>query len=326
MLRNPGPGPANRLNPGQYVAVVFSATAPCTTGLSTWITRVKQSNDFSGTGNDFTRTGTDPQVNVMAGGGGVKLPSSIQFTGQPTDTQVNHIIDPAVQVTVTDACNNPESAIAVTMSLATNPGGAGTLSSASNMLSETTDSGGVATFGDLSIDKSSSGYQLKATAGSLTATSNAFDITSFSVDCTAEGPCHTDTPVTSGASSVSVNADGGTGTLSVTFESVALDCGTNFGGVGATITIDPPQGSPAPPSITVTFDDTISPTLQDSYPVCKTVESDAGTTTEIVPFCSDNPVPALPCVDEQSISFHGSQPPTLHTVMLITQTDPRTLH
>src|SRR6266516_1246136 len=123
MLRNPGPGPANRLNPGHYVAVVFRATAPCTTGLSTWITRVKQSNDFSGTGNDFTRTGTDPQVNVMAGGGGGKLPLSSQFTGQPTDTQVNHIIDPAVQVTVTDACNNPESAIAVTMSLATNPGG-----------------------------------------------------------------------------------------------------------------------------------------------------------------------------------------------------------
>jgi hypothetical protein len=327
MLRNPGPGPSNRLNPGQWVTVRFDATASCVTASYPWDTRVKQSNDFSGTGNDFTQVGNDPSSTVSAGGGGVQLPSSIQFSAQPSDTQVNDLITPAVQVTVTDACNAPVSGIAVTMSLGTNPGEAGTLSSVSNMLTQTTDNG-VATFGDLSINKSSSGYKLKATAGSLTATSAAFDVTSFSVDCNG-GPCHTDTPVTSGTSSVSVNADGGIGTLSVTFESVPLGCpdfGTNQA-VGGTVTIDPPQGSPPPDSITVTFDDTINtyPPFQDSYPVCKTVESQTGTTTEIVPFCDATPVP--PCITEQTISFHGGgQKPTLHTVMLITQTDPRTLH
>src|SRR5205823_1524358 len=64
MLRNPGPGPANRLTPGQYVTVTFNATAPCTAGSRTWTTRVKQSNDFSGTGNDFTRSVSDPTVTV----------------------------------------------------------------------------------------------------------------------------------------------------------------------------------------------------------------------------------------------------------------------
>jgi hypothetical protein len=319
ILRNPGPGPANRLNPGEYVTVQFDARAPCVAPTSSWITRVKQSNDFSGTGNDFTRSGPDPVVAVT----GVCTVTSISFTVQPSDTKVDATISPAVEVTVANQYNNPFPNVAVTMSLGTNPGGAGTLA---GTLSQTTNGSGVATFDDLSINHSSSGYTLVAAAGSLTKTSDPFDITSASVGCDVaiSEDCHTS--ATSGTSTVSVNADGGTGTLSVTFESVPLDCGSNFGGVGATITIDPPQGSPPPPSITVTFDDTISPTLQDSYPVCKTVESESGTTTEIVPFCSDNPVPALPCVDEQSIRFHGSQPPTLHTVLLITQTDPRTLH
>ncbi|MDP9331555.1 MAG: hypothetical protein M3P11_13090 [Actinomycetota bacterium] len=323
MLRNPGPGPSNRLNPGQYVTVQFAATASCTTGNYSWDTRVKQSNDFSGTGNDFTQVGSDPVSTVAAGGGGVRAPSSVQFTVQPSDAQVNESIAPAVQVTVNDFCNAPEPDVAVTMSLGTNPGAAGTLA---GTLSQTTNGSGVATFDDLSIDKSSSGYKLKATAGSLTTTSDAFDITSASVGCNG-GDCHTS--ATSGTSTVTVNADGGTGTLSITFESVPLGCpdfGTNQA-VGGTVTIDPPQGSPPPPSITVTFDDTINtyPPFQDSYPVCKTVESETGTTTEIVPFCDATPVP--PCITEQTISFHGGgQKPTLHTVMLITQTDPRTLH
>jgi hypothetical protein len=248
-------------------------------------------------------------------------PADVQFTVQPTDTEVDAAITPAVEVTVTDSFANPVPSTSVSMDIAANPG-PGILS---GNAAQNTDSNGVATFNALSIDTSSSGYTLAASVSpTLGATSNPFDITSFSVDCNG-GPCHTGT-VTSGTHSVSVNADGGTGTLSITFESQPLDCGTDFGGVGANITLDPPQGSPAPPSITVTFDDTISAPFQNSYPVCKTVESGEGTTTEIVPFCSDNPVPALPCVDEQSIRFHGSQPPTLHTVMLITQTDPRTLH
>jgi hypothetical protein len=246
-------------------------------------------------------------------------PADVQFTAPPTDTVAGATITPAVEVTVTDSYGNPLPGTPVSMDFGANPGG-GTLS---GNASQNTDSNGVATFNALSIDTSSSGYTLVASVSpTLQDTSDPFDITSFSVDCNG-GSCHTGT-ITSGTHSVSVNADGGTGTLSVTFESQPLDCGPDFGGVGANITLNPPQGSPPPPSITVTFDDTISAPFHDSYPVCKTVESGEGTTTEIVPFCSDNP--ALPCVDEQSIRFHGIEAPTLHTVMLITQTDPRTLH
>jgi hypothetical protein len=417
MLRNPGPGPTNRLNPGQYVTVKFDAIAPCQPGTSYgWTTRVKQSNDFSGTGNDFTRTGSDPTETVTgtcstgaasityvsgfapsdtsAGGtmatveakvvdntnnpvsgdavalsstpsGAVSgtlsattdingiatfssvtvstvvqqnvqltategtnghfvdayfnitpgAPANVQFTVQPTDTLVNATISPAVEVTVTDTYGNGTPGIPVTMSIGAGPGnlsGGGPVN---------TVSGGVATFSGLSIDQSSSDYTLVATANALTQTSALFDITSFSVDCNG-GLCRTDTPIISGTHSVSVNADGGIGTLSITFESQPpLGCPAS-GGVGASITLDPPQGSPAPPSITVTFDDTITGSLQNSYPVCKTVNE--GPPENPVPFCENNP--ALPCVQEQEIQFHGTQPPTLHTVMLITQTDPKSYH
>jgi hypothetical protein len=419
MLRNPGPGPTNRLTPGQSVTVAFNATAPCTAGSKTWTTRVKQSNDFSGTGNDFTRsTATDPVVlvtgacstgaasifyvtgpsNTTAGGtmatveakvidnngdpvsgdsvtlsssdpnisgtltastavgtgvatfsnvqvgtlaGSYTLtateanasnsvsapfnvtpgsPATIQFTGQPSVTQVNDPITPDVQVTVTDANHNGVPGISVSMAIGAGPG------ALNGPGPQTTDNTGMATFAGLSIDQSSSNYTLVATAGSLSATSDPFVITSISVPCDG-GPCQTGT-ITSGASSVSVNADGGFGTLSVTFESVPLDCGPDFGGVGATITIAPPQGSPPPPSITVIFDDTINPPFQNSYPVCKNVEDENGNQIgdpHTVPFCSDNGG-VLPCISQQEIRFHGDQPPTLHTVMLITQTDPKSLH
>jgi hypothetical protein len=321
MLRNPGPGPSNRLNPGEYVTVQFYATAPCLAGSSySWDTRVKQSNDFSGSGNDFTQVGDDPVSSVVVGGPGDHNPASIAFTVQPSDTLVNDLIAPAVQVTVSDACTNPEPDIAVAMSLGTNPGGLGHLLGASPP--QTTNGSGVATFSNLSIDHSSSGYTLVASAGSLTATSDPFDITSDTTNCTG-GSCSVSATSDNGESSVTVVSNG-TGTLSVTFESVPLDCSSTGGTfqVGVTFTIDPPSTATA---VTATFDDTILPPFADQYPVCKTVEQGGVTTTHIVPFCSDNgDIPA--CVDSQEIQFHGSAPTTLHTVVRMTPTDPKTYH
>lgn len=320
MLRNPGPGPSNRLNPGQYVTVQFAATASCTTGSYSWDTRVKQSNDFSGTGNDFTQVGSDPVSSVAAGGGGVRVPASVQFTVQPSDTLVNHPIAPAVQVTVKDFCNAPEPDVAVTMSLGTNPGGLGTLA---GTLSRTTNSSGVATFDDLSISHSSSGYTLVASVNpSLTDTSIPFVITSDTANCATE-TCTVSAISDDGNSSVTVVSNG-TETLSVTFESVPLDCGSSGETfqVGVTFTIDPPSDAT---QVTATFDDTILPPFADHYPVCKTKTVGTVTTTHIVPFCSDNgDIP--PCVDSQEIQFHGTAPTTLHTVMKMTANDPRTLH
>src|SRR5207253_3996821 len=84
-------------------------------------------------------------------------------------------ISPAVQVSALDAANNvvPSFTGPVTVALGNNPGG-------SNLGGTTTVAavGGVATFSNLSLDKTSSGYGLTATAAGLSSTtSSSFTIT-----------------------------------------------------------------------------------------------------------------------------------------------------
>ncbi len=317
---------ANSLFPGQSVSVAFTAQNPCVIGTYTLTSQVKQSNDFLGTNNDFSLSGSNPQVVIGAG-----APANVQFVAQPTDTQKTHVINGVVGVTtkVTDVCNNVVPGASVAIAIGVNPpatAGDGFVPAVLTGTSpRTSDSSGIATFNDLSIDQSSSGYTLIASLSPTVSTeSHTFDITSTSVSC-AGGICSA--TVTSGTSSLTVNAAGGTGTLSLTFESHPLDCsGAVTNPVGGTVTIDPPPSGATLP-ITATFDDNIPYPFQSSYPVCKTVESVGGTSTQVLQFCSDrDPVNALPCIKEQEIQFHGSQPTTLHTVVWMNATDPRTLH
>jgi hypothetical protein len=110
-----------------------------------------------------------PPVTVTPG-----APASLAFSGQPTNAQANAPIAPAVVVQVVDAFGNlTSSGATVGMAIGTNPG--------SGTLAGTTSQGavnGVATFADLSIDNTGTGYTLTATAASLAgATSSAFNIT-----------------------------------------------------------------------------------------------------------------------------------------------------
>src|SRR5207253_11031296 len=84
-------------------------------------------------------------------------------------------ITPAVQVTALDAAGNPVPSFTgpVTVALGNNPGGS-TLGGTTTVAAV----GGVATFSDLSLDKTSSGYGLTATAAGLSSTtSSSFTIT-----------------------------------------------------------------------------------------------------------------------------------------------------
>src|SRR5437667_6057300 len=93
---------------------------------------------------------------------------------QPSSTVADHQISPAVKVRVLDALGNlvPSFTGSVTVALGTNPGGA--------ILSGTTPVtavSGVATFFDLSLNKTGTGYTLTASAsGFAPVTSTAFDI------------------------------------------------------------------------------------------------------------------------------------------------------
>lgn len=85
--------------PGNSIVVKIHATAPvggvCP---STWTTGVKQSNDFSGSGNDFTGNSVSTPV---AGS------NHLAWTTQPINVQYLTTMDPAPVVAVLDACNQP---------------------------------------------------------------------------------------------------------------------------------------------------------------------------------------------------------------------------
>src|SRR5439155_1761510 len=101
-------------------------------------------------------------------------PIQLDFVLQPDSTEAGATIGPAVQVIVRDALRNPVESFSgsVTLAIGTNPGG-GTLSGTTTV----TAVAGVATFNDLSIDRTGVGYDLQATASGLAAaTSTAFAI------------------------------------------------------------------------------------------------------------------------------------------------------
>ncbi|MFC1660207.1 CARDB domain-containing protein [Gemmatimonadota bacterium] len=100
-------------------------------------------------------------------------PTHLAFTEEPTSTQALAIITPPVEVTVRDAFGNtvPSATNVVAIAIGTGPGG--TLSGTTSIVPV----GGVATFGDLSLDVVGT-YTLVATSASLApATSSSFEIT-----------------------------------------------------------------------------------------------------------------------------------------------------
>jgi hypothetical protein len=98
---------------------------------------------------------------------------------QPTDTVAGEAIAPAIEVEVLDRFGNLTSSTAnVSVAIGTNPG-EGTLSGTTTQAA----SGGIAAFGDLSIDKTGIVYTLAATSSGLTGiTSDGFDITPAAAD------------------------------------------------------------------------------------------------------------------------------------------------
>src|SRR5207302_971874 len=101
--------------------------------------------------------------------------TQLAFTQQPSTTVAGATISPAVQVTALDAAGDPVPGLtgSVTVALGSNPGGS-TLGGTTTVAAVN----GVASFGDLSANKTGTGYALTATAAGLTpATSSGFNIT-----------------------------------------------------------------------------------------------------------------------------------------------------
>src|SRR5204863_67770 len=114
-------------------------------------------------------TATSSVFDITAG-----VATQLVFGTQPSTTVANHLITPAVKVRALDALGNlvPSFTGSVTVALGDNPGGA--TRSATELVAAVN---GVATFVDLSLNKTGTVYTLTASVSGFTsATSTAFDI------------------------------------------------------------------------------------------------------------------------------------------------------
>ena len=105
---------------------------------------------------------------------GAGVPTQLAFTQQPSNVAAGAAITPAVQVSIEDGSGNivANATNQVTVAIGNNPG-ASVLSGTLTVSAVS----GVATFANLSLNKSGNGYTLVATSGSLAqATSGSFNV------------------------------------------------------------------------------------------------------------------------------------------------------
>ncbi|HXM37353.1 MAG TPA: hypothetical protein VN908_01685 [Gemmatimonadales bacterium] len=128
------------------------------------LTTLVVSGCIGGTGSGLTgiSTGTSGTPRVLA------------FTAQPSSGTAGQIITPAIQVTARDTAGKTVTTFTgtITVALGTNPTG-GFLSGTKTVAAVL----GVASFGDLSVDRAGTGFKLAASSsGATAATSTTFNI------------------------------------------------------------------------------------------------------------------------------------------------------
>jgi hypothetical protein len=198
------------LPPNGSVTVTLGLRMPCAPGDYAWDVVAKQANDFHGSGNNFGPvSGT---LSTRVEGGGCRL----RFVAQPADAERNTQIRaeafrPAsprlVSVEVVDGSGNRVTSFSGTIELRLVQSGPGTLTP--NPASSTAVAG-LATFSNLSINRSGE-YNLRATAsGFESAVSEEFKIIDVVEPCTASS-CTATLAGTNTATTVTGTGGSGTG-------------------------------------------------------------------------------------------------------------------
>ena len=167
--------------------------------------------------------------------------AKLVFSVQPTATTAGASIAPAIQVGARDASNQPVASFtgAVTVAIASGAGAAGATLSGTTTVAAVN---GVATFSDLSIDKSAPSYTFTATAGGLqTAVSATFPINAgmasqllFAVEPSTATAASPITP------QIEVIADDALGNVATGFTgdvTLAIDNNPAGGVLGGTVTV-----------------------------------------------------------------------------------------
>lgn len=295
-LRNPGPSNTNALSPGQSVSVAFSAVSPCTPQQTySVLARAKQSNDFSGFGNDLNLVGLQPVISIVVG-----CPDHLAFGQQPSPTiagqPINSALLPAgVTVRVEDAIGQLVTISTASVSM-THDSGPGSLFGTSPVSAVN----GVATFSDLAIDTAGTHTLLASSSPLTSATSVSFEVTGVTSRCdqspcgTATGVHATQDDVTVGGVSVPVGPCSG-----VCFVSLDEGFGDFCDGTctGNTIVYAPPSNENGIGTLTIEVYKTLVPGNLSSVRIFKLSD---GVTTELFDCPTPDPTLGVPCVSDRS--------------------------
>ena len=291
---------ADAIAAGHSVSTQLTIETACNATSATWTTAAKQANSFSGPpGNDFKLVGSDPSLSVTASTGSGSL-AALEFDPQPSDGEKGSPL-PALTVRGVDACGNPSTGATGTVSIGfgANPSDAELGGTRTKALVN-----GVATFDDLTIDRSGVGYTLTASLGALSATSDSFDIvdalcTSADSFCEArdeQGRTYvkTDGPPAGGTMGLSFSGSGGT-----------FSCGNTARAViGSQVTIDPryPESYTRAITATLVWDKSITGgTGVTNFVFC--LSKDDGATFSFVRQCGKGV--ELPCEVKRDRSGEG---------------------
>ena len=199
-LGNTGIGTTAAVQPGDAVTVTFPVLSSATAGQVPFATQVKQSNDFSGEGNDFLRAAADPVVHLGSGPARtldvVRQPTTIQGSDESAGTGSQAVLTTCVTVRALDQLGNLATSFTGSVTLTPSDAtmglklGGSTTVAASAVAGVATFGSGTGCAGGLSATKLGFGYTLTAGSTGLTSdVSDPFDVLQFYALCS--GSCAT---------------------------------------------------------------------------------------------------------------------------------------
>jgi hypothetical protein len=210
------------LAPGKSVTLTMSVHAPpaCSSATPTWNATAQATGliglilHLLGINNlplDSAHSSLATTVNDSCSVSFTQEPNNV-IVGQPITGSSYDTTGPPVVATVTDASGVQMAGISVTAALVSNPSSA----TLGGTKAQTTGAGGAATFADLTVNLSGTGYTMSATAattGSPSATSTPFDAQNAAAACSGAS-CSTTAGNTQGTAQITATGPNGTsGTL-----------------------------------------------------------------------------------------------------------------